>query len=48
MTAMIAAASGMPMIAPIGPKSATPTNTEPSAIAGWMSIVTRLTRGVKT
>jgi len=36
------------IFAEIGPKNANPTNTEPSAIAGWMSIVARLTRGVNT
>ncbi len=45
---MAAAATGMPMIAPIGPKRAAPTKTDPSATAGWTSIVRRLIRGVKT
>ena len=41
-----AAATGMPMTAPIGPMRATPTNTDPRATAGWTSIVRLLILGV--
>ena len=45
-TATTAAASGMPISAPIGPQIAAPTNTAASAMPAFTSIVRLLILGV--
>ena len=45
MTAWTAATTGMATSAPIGPKSAAPAMTAPTATAGWTATVAAVIRG---